>query len=84
MKKDIKLILERNYKTCYHAYNVTKSETVKHDLHQRMDEIYLIYSDIFDVCVVKAKIDLEKAAKRIMKEESQFAESLDSEQEGGQ
>lgn len=72
--KRIKEVLERNYKICYHASSVTKTEHIKEDMHQRLDELCLIYSDIFETSVVDAKKHLEERAKEIIKEERKECE----------
>jgi len=48
-------VLKQCYQKCEECYNTIKKEQMKQDFHQRMDEICLIYSSIFDVSVNQAK-----------------------------
>jgi hypothetical protein len=69
MSESIKNILIRNFKICYHAQKVTRAEHIIQDMHQRMDEIYLIYSDFFKVSVIEAKDELVIEAEKLIKKE---------------
>ena len=78
--KDIRIILERNYKICYHAFMVTKIGHILHDMNQRMDEICLIYSDYFDVSVIDARDHLQHEASLMIQKED---DALHAKADGG-
>ena len=80
--KVIKIFI-RNYKTCHKAFSVTKSESIKNDLHQRMSQIVLMYSEIFDISVLAARNELDAILGNqeipIEQEAQENAESLGKE-----
>ena len=65
MGESIKGILERSYKKCFDCYNTLKSENMKQDFHQRMDEICLIYSQYFKISYNVAKEELTPSDEKV-------------------
>ncbi len=53
--KEVKKSFEKSYHHCEDCFNTTKKESIKDDLHQRMDELCLTYGSIFSVGVNEAK-----------------------------
>lgn len=54
-------IFARNYYICRKAYEITKSESVKQDMHQRMSQIVLLYSELFEIDIIDAAKKLKNA-----------------------
>jgi len=52
---EVSKVLKQAYQECESRRNMVKKEQLKQDFNQRMDEICLIYSTIFNVSVNKSK-----------------------------
>lgn len=61
--KQVRDAFRRAYKVCEESFDVSESESIKHDLHQRMDELCLVYSDIFNTSVNEAQKKLTHKEK---------------------
>ena len=57
-RESLREILKRFYNKCLECYNTVKKEQMKQDFHQRMDEIVLIYSSVFDLSCNESKEEL--------------------------
>ena len=51
----IKLKFRHAYRKCEEDYNYVCDKNIKECFHQRMDEILLIYSNMFDISVNESK-----------------------------
>ena len=57
--KLITLEFRHAYNKCKKCYETTQKESMKNDFHQRMDEILLLYSAMFDISVNKSREKLD-------------------------
>ena len=56
---EVEKVLKISYRKCKECYDTVKTEQMKQDFHQRMDEVLLIYSHLFYVSVNEAKQKLD-------------------------
>ena len=54
-KGRVKKMFARNYNTCHKAFHITKSENVKQDMFNRISQIVLMYSELFELSISEAE-----------------------------